>query len=74
MRLALTMLVTKESLSELLDQCQNSNDKHAEINLDIPSVDAEVTLEVYVPGDSKNLTYTKNLQRNDWHLLSVATI
>ncbi len=71
-KISVTLLVTAEMMRSLLSEMERSDDKRSAAIIEL--TDVELVLEVYQPGESKNLRYTKNLQRPDWKTLSVATL
>lgn len=70
--LSISLLLTEELLKKMLDATEISGDHRAVAG--IAAADISFTVEAYRPGQSKNLQYVKNLSREDWSTISVATL
>lgn len=57
----------------MLESLKTSSDQRQVTAVVLPEV-GEVMLEIYRPGESKNLEYTRNLQRPDWEPLHVTLL
>jgi hypothetical protein len=69
---SVSLLITEEFVKTLLTVLQESPDQRATASAKAGTTD--ITLEIYRPGKSTNLGYTKNLERTDWKPLHITLL
>jgi hypothetical protein len=71
-RLSVSILITEEFVKTLLTVLQDTADQRATVTAKFGT--ADIMLEIYRPGQSTNLGYTKNLERTDWEPIHITLL